>query len=367
MIFDLCSIPMTISEIPKLRLFNQKISATEFKTAKEIVGWMCAMQAQDYAMAKWAVGTRLSKSTEKDIETALDKGEIIRTHLMRPTWHFVSADDIYWMLELTSPGIRSSMKSRHKELELSEETVSKSRGILEKSLAKRKNLTRDEIATEFGKAGIRTDGNRLSHLMLCAELDGTVCSGQIKNGKQTFALLDERVPVRKIFTREESLATMAKRYFTSHGPATLKDFTWWSGLPAGDARRALESVKRDFLSESPGPEQYWFPDSFSGITFPKNTVHLLPAFDEFLISYKDRSAALSLVDNKKAVSDNGIFRPVIVVNGKVTGLWKRTFSKEKVILELVFFRRTGKTTQSLLEKAAHEYGKFLGKEVEIRD
>jgi hypothetical protein len=357
---------MTISEIPNIRLFNQKLAATELKNAKEVVGWMCAMQAQDYAMAKWAVGIRLLKASEKDIEKALDKGEIIRTHLMRPTWHFVSADDIYWMLELTSPGIRSSMKSRHKELELSEEIVCKSRGILEKSLAKRNNLTREEVAIEFGKAGIRTDGNRLSHLMLCAELDGIVCSGQIKDGKQTFALLRERVPVRKMFTREESLATMAKRYFSSHGPATLKDFTWWSGLPAGDARRALEFVKHDFLSESIGPEQFWFPDSFSGISRTKDIVNLLPAFDEFLISYKDRSAALSSVDNKKAVSDNGIFRPVIVVNGMVTGIWKRTFSKEKVILELVFFRHIGKTTLRLLEMVAHKYGDFHGKEVEIR-
>lgn len=357
---------MNLKEISKIRLINQKISVTEFKTANEIVSWMGAIQAQDYSMAKWAIGVRLSDPTDKKIEASFDKGEIIRIHLMRPTWHFISAQDIYWMLELTAPQIKSSLKSRQKELELSEFIFKKSNGIIEKALSNGTNLTREELAKEYNKAKINTEGNRLSHLLLGAELDGLVCSGPIINNKQTYSLLHERVPYKKVLSRDESLVKLALRYFKSHCPATLHDFVWWSGLPVKEARNAMESVKSSFITGIIGFEKYLFPNSFPFGNYDKISVHLLPAFDEFLISYKDRSASLSLVDNRKTISNNGIFNPVIVVNGQVTGIWNRSIKSNKMIIIPYLFQQLNKTSRTIFEKKAYAIGHFLNKEIEIR-
>jgi hypothetical protein len=349
---------MTLSEISTIRLFSQKIKATKFTTAKDIVSWMGAMQAQDFTMAKWAVGLRLQNSTEKKIEAAINKGEIIRTHLMRPTWHFVSADDIYWMLELTAPRIISSLKSRHIELELTKDNITKSNRIIEKSLSDGVHLNRDEIRIILNKANIKTDENRLSHLMLRAELDGLICSGHIINSKQTYGLLRERVPFKKSFTKEESLAEIAKRYFTSHCPATMKDFIWWSGLLVSEARTALELVKSLFFHETINSEKYWFTDSFSKIKNQKTSIHFLPAYDEFLISYRDRSASLRLINNEKVISDNGIFRPVIIVNGQVSGLWKRVAKNDKIFIETDIINLSNELSKDTIKTAAEKVGNF---------
>lgn len=356
---------MSLTDIAHMRLISQQIAETKFKTIKELVGWMGAMQAQDYAMVKWAIGVRLPNPTDQAVETAINNGEIIRTHLLRPTWHLVSAADIYWLLELTAPQIKASLKSRHKELGLSETIIMKSNSVIEKALSGGKHLTREALRAELGKVEIATDDNRLSHLLLRAELDGLVCSGVIKAGKQTYTLLAERVPKTKPLTKEEALANLAKKYFTSHGPATLQDFVWWSGLPVSEARHALEMVKLDFVSETIASQTYWLTNFFSFSMTDKELVYLLPAFDEFIISYKDRSASLPFENHTKTVSNNGIFRPVIVVNGQVTGIWKRTIRKDKVIVETEMFKQPGKTTMDLIEQAAIQFGHFLEKKPEI--
>ena len=356
---------MTLTEISSFRLFSQKIASTKFTSAKEVVGWMGAMQAQDFAMAKWAVGLRLLNPTNATIEKALNEGEILRTHVMRPTWHFVASDDIYWLLDLTANRIKSSMKSRDKELELSEAIYTKSNQIIGQLLAGGDHLSREEFTIAFNNAHIETDNNRLSHLMFRAELEGIVCSGHVDGNKQTYALLCDRVPQKKILPRDESLAKLARRYFTSHGPATLQDFIWWSGLSVTEARQGFESVKSGYISETIDAVQYWFKDTLPGIRNDKDILYLLPAFDEFLISYRDRSASLSLINHKKAVSDNGIFRPVIVVDGQVTGLWKRTIKKDEVMISTSSFLPGNKAATSLYEKASMAFGSFLGKKVSI--
>ena len=358
---------MNLTDIAKMRLMSQQIAETKFKTAKDIVNWMGAMQAQDYIMAKWAVGVRLPNSTDQVIESAINNGEIIRTHLLRPTWHFVSADDIYWMLELTAPQIKASLKSRHKELGLSETIFAKSNTIIEKALRGGKHLIREELVNELRKAKIATNDNRASHLMLRAELDRIVCSGATKGGKQTYALLEERVPKIKSLAKEEALAKLARKYFASHGPATLQDFVWWSGLSVRDAKHALDMVKSDLSSEIIDSQTYWFTSFFSIPKTDKKAVYLLPSFDEFIISYKDRSALLPFENQNKTVSNNGIFRPLIVVNGQVMGIWKRTIKKDKAIVEAKLFKQPNKTTKGLIIKASIEYGHFLQMKAGLSD
>jgi len=351
--------------ISKTRLISQKIASPEFKTPSEIVSWMGAMQAQDYLMAKWAIGVRLKEPTDKKVVSAFDKGEILRIHVLRPTWHFVAADDIYWMLQLSAPKIKSSLKSRHKQLELSESVIAKTSSIIEKTLSKEISLTRDELADEFHKAGIRTDENRLSHILFRSELDGIICSGPIKNNKLTYALLHQRVPLRKEFSWDEALTELAKRYFNSRCPATLEDFIWWSNLTVKDARKAIELNESHFFQETIGSMKFLIPNSLSKPNLEKASVHLLPAYDEFLISYKNRSSSLSEVNNKRTVSDNGIFYPTIEVNGQVAGLWKRTFQKNKVIVSVGFFKPPDNSTIRKIAIKVRDFGRFLEKETEL--
>ena len=357
---------MNTTDISTLRLQNQQVSATKFKTVKELVGWMGAMQAQDYNQAKWAIGARLPHLTETQIESAFNQGDIFRTHLMRPTWHFVSADDIYWMLELTSKQIKSITKSRNRDLGLTENDLVKSKDVLIKSLEGNRSLTREELSDELNRAGINTFEQRLPHILMEAEIDGIICSGSIRAKKQTYALLAERVPVKKNLSKDEALALLAKKYFTSHGPATLPDFVWWSGLPVAEARKALEMNKSTLISETINNETYWLVDSGSQATSVSDSVYLLPAFDEYLISYKDRSSAIMLKNHSKAISNNGIFRPIIVVNGQISGLWKRTIKKDSVLIELDHFRLHNKKEIGLIENAAEMFGHFSGRKVEVK-
>jgi hypothetical protein len=357
---------MTFTDISNIRLINQQINAQKLKSVKDVINWMGAIQAQDFSMSKWAIGIRLPIATEKAIETAIDNGEILRTHLLRPTLHFVSADDIYWILKLTAPGIKASLKSRYKELELSESLFMKCTAIIEDELKGAIHLTREELTAILDKAKISTGGQRAYHILVRAELDGIICSGIVRSGKQTYALLNERVPKTKDLHKDEALEKISRKYFLSRGPATLQDFKWWSGLSMTEARNAFEMIKSDLVSEKAGSETYW---AQSCLYVPENkeySAHLLPAFDEFLISYKDRRASLPLINFKKAVSENGIFRPVIVINGQVMGLWKRTIKKEKVIIETDLFDPDNDSIKNQIEEGIEKFGQFLEKQTEIK-
>ena len=227
---------------------------------------MGALQAQDYPMAQLAVGKRLSNVTDEKIDLALNEGKILRTHLLRPTWHIVSSKDIHWILQLTAPHIKTAVKSRHKELELNEKVLSKIYLLLEKSLRDGNHLTRNELYSIFHEAKISTENNRGAHILLSAELEGIICSGKIKDGKQTFALLEERVQKPANLTRDEALEKLARIYFNSRGPATLRDFVWWSGLPVRDARKAIEMIGKDIISEEIEEETYLIPGSLPNLS-----------------------------------------------------------------------------------------------------
>ncbi len=204
---------------------------------------MGALQAQDFPMARWAVGLRLPGSDESKIIKALDDGKIIRTHVLRPTWHLVSSEDIYWMLQLTAPNIFRSMKSRHQTLGISNNILKKSNQLIEKLLETDEFVTREEIIQQWRSNKIPTDENRAAHLLFSAELEGLICSGKIKNNRQTYSLLERRVKRKKTISREEALIKLAEKYFQSHSPASISDFIWWSGLTAKDARTAVELVR----------------------------------------------------------------------------------------------------------------------------
>lgn len=353
---------MKTADIIRARLHNQQLATSRFTTAKEIVGWQGAVQAQEYVLSKWAIGIRLPGSSEKTIDKALDKGEILRSHLLRPTWHYVAAEDIHWMLALSAPQQRAAVKFRQKFLEITSATLKKSNKTIEKALSKGEHLTRKELAALLQEVKINTKDERVSHMLFEAEIDGIICSG-VQRGKEiTYALLSERVNGGKAFPREEAVAKLAQRYFTSHGPATVQDFIWWSGLSITEGKKALELVKKDFESFTIGEQTYWLSPGLQIPSPKKSAAFLLPPYDEYIIAYADRSAVLTDESKQKSLFDNGLFRPVILVNGKATGNWKRVIKKGKTIVELNYFKKPAKTTEALIKKATKDYQRFAGED-----
>ncbi len=347
---------MDNTTIAGIRLVNQQLSGTEFTTPEQVVSWMGAMQAQDFNMSKWAIGIRLPGCTDKLVMDAFNKGKLLRTHVMRPTWHFVSPEDIRWMLQLTAPRIISAMKSRDTALGITAEFYSKGFQIIQKALEDNNCLTREELTTILGAHGMVVDSSQLSHLLMRAELEALVCSGPVKGKKQTYTWLDGRVPKTPVLKKDEALAKLAGTYFTSHGPATLHDFVWWSGLSVTEARQGLDLVKPDLVSEKNGEQVYWMAHN---VQTNSETLHLLPAFDEYIISYRNRLAALPVENHHRAVSSNGIFRPTVLKNGQVIGLWKKMVSKSKTIA-IDLFASADRATRNSMDEAEKEFRRYLG-------
>ncbi len=350
---------MDTDDIAKIRLYNQQITHKKFKTAGKLVEWMGAMQAQELDMAKWAIGMRLPGVTEEDIDHAINRAEIIRTHLLRPTWHFVAAKYLHALLELSAPRIKSSLISRHKQLGLTNDLLKKSNNIIETTLLGHDQVDRNEFVQRFKKANIPLDNNMAAHLLLMAELDGLICGGRIVNKRHTYALLEERVPKPASIDKQEVMALLARKYFTSHGPATLEDFTWWSGLKAKDAREAIAMIKKEMVCFELEHGKYWMTEKNYPNTSNGDVYHIFPAYDEFLISYKNRNASITLENSKKAISNNGIFRPIITKNGQVIGIWKKQRKNKMVKFETDYFIVPQPDTTANVEKQFSEYLRFI--------
>jgi hypothetical protein len=261
-------------EFIRIRLRNHRLAGPRFKSPVEVVRWFGAVQAQEYAAAKWALALRTKRATDRDVEDAFDRGDIIRTHVLRPTWHFVLPEDLRWMLELTAPRVKQAMAFHGRWLGVDEKAVQRAKAVLAKALSGGRYLTRAQLS-----ALLNATGQRLAHLVMFAELDALVCSGPRRGKQFTYALVDERCPKTAPLGRDEALGRLAHRYFRSHGPALPQDFAWWSGLTVKDARRAIEiagvTVRDGYLSKS------WRPA-------PRGTAQVLPNFDEFFLAYKVR-------------------------------------------------------------------------------
>jgi Winged helix DNA-binding domain len=354
---------MTFADIAVQRLRNQGLEPPRFKDSSEVVSWFGAVQAQDYAAAKWALGLRSQNVTDADVEQAFTDGKILRTHVLRPTWHFVTPEDILWLLKLTAPRVNAVNAYMYRKLELDTAIFKRSYDVMAKALQGGKQLTRVELAALLQQVGIATDGElRMSYLMMRAELDGVVCSGARRGKQFTYALLGERAPHAKSLERDEALAELTRRYFTSHGPATLEDFVWWSGLTVADARIGLELAKTHLIHARIEEKIYWFAQN-SPLKEVLPTAYLLPWFDEFLVSYKNRSAVLDPSCMKAVNAGGGLLNPTLIVNGQVVGTWKRTLKKDTVELTFNPFRPLNKIEKQSLAGAVERYGNFFGKQV----
>lgn len=357
---------MTDLNIAHLRLHNQLLSQSTYKEPGDVVAWMGAVQSQDYGAAKWALGLRLPGVSDDAIEQAFTNGAILRTHVLRPTWHFVSPADIRWLLSLTAPRVHAFNAYYYRKLEIDDAVCAHSSDVMAKVLAGGKQLTRAELVSALQQASIVADDPlRFTLLVMHAELDGIICSGARRGKQFTYALLDERVPPARTLDHDEALTECARRYFSSHGPATLQDFTWWSGLSKDEAKVGLEMVASHLLHEAIGSQTYWFPPASPREEPTALQAHLLPNFDEYTVSYTDRSALLDSSHKHKLDARSGILDYVVILNGEIVGYWKRTISKSIVAITLHPFAPLNEAGMLAFEEACNRYGEFVGKTVAI--
>lgn len=359
------------------RLTRQHLIAPALTDPAAVVRWQGAVQAQDFPGALWALALRSSSPVrEADVLAPFDAGTVIRTHVLRPTWHLVPAEDVRWMLALTAPRLQAASGARYAALGLDAKTRSRAAQTIARALEGGRHLSRHELGAALRRVRINTDEQRLIHLLYHAELEGLICSGPRIDKQLTYALLDERVDRTPALTREESLARLMQRYFTSHGPATLQDASWWAGLSVGDVRQGValagESLERRVIDD----REYWCgadarpPNAVrpaAGRRAP--VVHLLPSFDEYTVAYRDRRALLHASTEPSSSTQSALLLQPVMLDGRHAGTWRRTLPSKASAPIRADVQLLGKVTgpqSKALQAAATRYGAFLGREVSLQ-
>lgn len=348
-----------MSKIATYRLYNQHIAQPRHPDVAAALTWMGAVQGQDYPGAKWSLGLRTPGSTDADVEQAISDKKIVRTWVMRGTLHLVPAEDVLWMTALCRPRVMAQMAYRFIELELDEATIQRSNTLLVNALAGGLQLTRKELFEVLEAAGISTAGQRGIHLLHRASLDGLLCQGTVENNNPSFMRIDEALPGVRALPRDEALALLALRYFTSRGPATVQDFGWWLGFPMADARAGLEAVKSQLVEEVIDGMSYWMPPpTDSPAPAP---AYAPPGFDEYLLGYKVRDAVLDPQHaNKVCPGKNGVFFPTMVLGGRIVGVWKRALKREALVIEPQPFAPLSDEDMAAFAAAIQRFGDFWG-------
>lgn len=306
------------------RLLSQQLICPQFKDPAEVVSWFGAMQAQDYKGMRWAAAMRTQKPSHKSFEEAFNDGRIIRTHLQRTTWQLVSGDDYHWMLELCRykalTGLRGWMHSNN--IDIPDNEKFRIQELLADIVAHKRAVLKEDIALALFEKGINMTDQRLSYHLRLAEYDGLLCSGDLHPTKRTLALVSEKIGSRAALERDEALSILARKYFRSHGPATLEDFVWWSGLNMGDCRRGMAVLGSELTSVRLDGKEYFCHSEARSRGFRSGSVLLIPAFDEYLIGYKSRHVVLHPDHAPKAHNNSGIFYNVVALDGEIVGNWR---------------------------------------------
>ena len=351
----------TTLPLPRHRLLAQHIAGPKFGSVLETVAAMGALQAQDYTAALWAIGLRTEGATLESVEQAIEDGEIARTWPMRGTLHFVAAQDLRWMVGLMAPCAIQKAAARARQLEIDDEALKTTRKLLEAALGGGKRLTRAELYAVLASGGVPPDGQRGIHILGRLAQECVICLGPHRGKQPTFVLVEDWLTPAPAREREEAVAELARRYFRSHGPATVHDFAWWTGLTITEARAGLESVAAAFEQETVGKATYWF-EPHKAKHASTTGMHLLPGFDEYILGYQDRGAILTPEHAKKIVpGNNGMFMAAMVADdGAVLGTWRRSVAKGAVTVTPEPFGEFGEAEREAFELAGQDFARFLG-------
>ncbi len=347
-------------EIAHRRLHGQRLSAAAGAEPEAVVSHLGAIQAQEYAVAKWSVGQRTSGHDEAAVQRAVDEGRILRTHVLRPTWHFVAAADIRWIQALTAPRVHAFNGSYYRGHGLDDEHAERAAKAFTEVLRGGNHLTRKELAAALAKVGIDATGNRLAYVVMRAELDGLIANGAMRGKQHTYALISERVPDTVTMQPDEALAELTRRYFTSHGPATVRDFSWWSSLTAAQIRRGLELVGSALVSEKVDRHTFWYAPSAPSPSDPSPMAHVLQGYDELFVAYTESRPMANLAGHPMNVpNENALVHP-IVVDSQFVGFWRRVVDRTGVVAEVAPATRLTARARKAVEAAFARYATFAG-------
>lgn len=357
----------SVTDLAARRLHSQWLSGEQGSSPVEVVRWLTCVQSQDHPAAKWALGQRTRGTTEAGIDQLFDQGAILRTHVLRPTWHFVLPNDIRWLLELTGPRIRDGLASRYRQLGIDGGLVARAGAAFAAALSGGRNLTRPQMDEVLRRIGILPEGQRLPHLLMRAKLDGLITSGPRRGKHHTYALLEEYAPNARSLDREEALAELTWRYFRSHGPAQLQDFVWWSGLTATDGRTGIARAGAALAHEMVDGRDYWFDAEADPAPDASSMAHLLPNFDEYTVGYRDRTAAVDpdRPFDPALFSFGSILSNIVTVRGRVRGAWRRTAVGSGVRIDVRLLDRLAPDEAIAVARAGDRMGRFLTQPVEL--
>lgn len=352
----------TPADLVRARLANQRLASAGFRRPEDAVAWFGAVQSQDFLGALWAVGQRTRGATEASVENALAQRRLIRGWPMRGTLHFMAAADARWITQLLAPRVIQRAAALWKRsLELDAAVLGRAREVVQRALEGNRRLDRAALYAALEARRIRCGAMRGQHLLLWLAMEGTLCLTGRVGAQHTFALLDEWIPESRTFDREAGLAEIARRYFTSHGPAKLHDFAWWTGLTQKDALAAIDGAGDSLVRETYGDLTCW-----SGASRPRRAtrtrpdLRLLPAYDEYTVAYKER--AMLVAPGTRFGKGFGLLNPVVIVDGQVVGSWRRALSKGKVVVSVKLGRPLSRPERGALDDAIDEYIRFLGRE-----
>jgi len=314
-------------EIARHRLHNQHLTGTPQPDPVAVVRHLGAMQAQEYAVAKWSVAQRTTGVDDAQMQRLVDDGAIARTHALRPTWHFVAAPDLRWIQAVTGPRVHAFNAYYYRQLGIDAELAAKAAGAMMAALADGNHLTRKELGAALAAAGIEATGNRLAYLVMYAELEAQICNGPMRGKQHTYALVSERIPATAPLSEDEGLARLIACYFAGHGPATIKDLAWWSSLTITQIKRGLSLVEG--LESIDG--FYYFPPSCP--IAPVDGVWPLQGYDEYVVAYSESKWVFNLAKRAYSLSENALLHPFIV-DGQLAGFWRRIVRPSGLVIEL---------------------------------
>src|SRR5258708_497702 len=356
---------MKSREVAVRRMHGQHLWGTPLEGLEEVVRWLVPMQAQEYPVAKWSVAQRTRGVTNAGMDRAFADGTILRTHVLRPTWHFVLPEDIRWLLRLSAPHVKARLAYYDGKLGLEEKLLARSNALLARAVEGRQ-MTREELATRLGRAGIAASGQRLAHIFMHAELDAVICSGALKGKRHTYASLDERVPRARSLNLDEALAALTRRYFSARGPATLKDYRRWSGLTAAEGRSGLEMVKSGLEHETIDGRTYWFAAS-SAKARPSGVIDLVQGYDECILSYGESRDVLlgPLAANAIPRLEIG-FTHAVLLDGRLIGHWRPALERKTILIETYFYQPLSRAQAKALAADADRYRRVKGKPPTLR-
>lgn len=325
-----------------------------FGTPEEAIGWFGAMQAQEFVPAKWALGQRTSVSIDGTVDDLYRSGVILRTHVVRPTWHFVHRDDLRWLLVATKARVHQVNGTYYRKFGVGGDDFAKCVRALTKALKGGNEMNRRELTDLLAKdAGISASGLHLGYILMRAELESVIVSGTVGGKAPTYAFFDDRVPGDEEVEPEAALAELTKRYFTSRGPATLKDFVRWSSLTVAEAKEGLALIGSSLTQEGP----YYFSKTFAMPAPRSPRIDLVQGYDEYVMSYSESKHLLRSAEPSRPIDLNAYVH-AILLDGKVIGHWRMV--RKPFAVDSSLYRSFSEAETAAMDEAVNRLSDYFG-------